>query len=59
LGKGWLRECEMLWRKAVGPNMLGLNEIGGVDRREIRRIRPMRWSRVVGPPGLEPGTVRL
>lgn len=28
MGKGWLREYEMLWRKAVRPNMLGLDQIG-------------------------------
>jgi len=23
-----VRECEMLWRKVVRPNMLGLDELG-------------------------------
>jgi hypothetical protein len=51
-GLGW--EREMLWRESRRPNILSSDEIRVVTAGEI-----WRCSRTVGPPGLEPGTVRL
>ena len=57
--EGQLKEegCNMLhlfWRD---PNMLGLSKVGGYRTGVVSKSGGL--GVLVGPPGLEPGTVRL
>ncbi len=54
-------EARKMWRVRIRwPNMLGIGEIDAGLVARVRLLAVMRdLGEGVGPPGLEPGTVRL
>lgn len=54
----WSSWC-LTYRSASGgePHILGVRET--VVEKRVLCVEPIGWLPIVGPPGLEPGTVRL